>query len=601
MKPDKKDIEKITSIDLEKDVKRKGKRKAEENVKIKLIVPLLEKLGYDTVKDLDFEHRVRTKKADIAIELDGKPRVSIECKDVSEDLDAHLPQAFQYACWKGFLLLVLTNGSEIRVYKTWEASSELEDRLLFSSKLEELPKTFFEKKGLWDYLSKPNVMLQSEVIDKWKESGDKLPMLTSYINGLLDDVCMKPDKQKVLREAFQHLAEYRHSAAIESFRKCLALDISDSEKLALHIQIGNCFCSQGKLIEALGTYQEGLDKAKRLDDRLGMATSLGNIGVVHSKKGEHDVAVGCHNEALAIHRETKYRKGEADTLSNIGTAYFERRDTDTALKYLQEALEISREIGYKQGEAIAIGNMGLVYKAQNELDHALKCHEQAAEIFREVGDRQGEANNLGSIGDVYHAKNDPDTALNYHHEALHIHVEIGAKLGEAKDLGNIGLIHKDKNDLDNALKYLTDALDIFSDIGTPQFVVQTLLNSAPVYLKKQDFEKAFESLAQALSLSASTGQLNEAFEALLVVITAMVADNKWRNLTKIDVMYRSGIITDKSFVNFFTCIHELALFHETGELKHKMAYKNAWQELNPRLRSILTAIIREEEEEAVGE
>jgi len=52
MKPSKEDIEKIVHIDLEKHVSRKLRRKAEENVKLKIIVPLLECLGYDKVVDL---------------------------------------------------------------------------------------------------------------------------------------------------------------------------------------------------------------------------------------------------------------------------------------------------------------------------------------------------------------------------------------------------------------------------------------------------------------------------------------------------------------------------------------------------------------------
>ena len=113
MKPKVEDIKRITETDIEKNIRRSHKGKVEENVKIKIVIPLLNLLGYDTLKDLDFEYNVRTKRADIAIELDGKARVSIECKDLSENLDSHLTQAFTYACLKGFLLLLLTNGKEI--------------------------------------------------------------------------------------------------------------------------------------------------------------------------------------------------------------------------------------------------------------------------------------------------------------------------------------------------------------------------------------------------------------------------------------------------------------------------------------------------------
>ena len=363
MKPKIEDIEKITNIDLAKEVKRKREGKVEENVKIKIVIPLLTLLGYDVGKDLDFEHKVRNKKADIVVELDGNPRISVECKDLSENLDSHLSQAFNYACWKGFLLLVLTNGREIRVYKTWEAGSELEERLLFASSLEKLPETFYQGKGLWDILSKDNVIKQSELIDKWKASPSKLPMMASYINGLLDDVSIRRDKKELLVEAFQFLETYQYSKSINLFRECLSLrEITESEKLALHIQIGLCFYYQSKLIEAHGTFKEGLEKARAIDNKYGMSACLGNIGLIYRAKGDLDNAFKYHQEALKIHREAGYKQGEANQLGNIGLIYSDKGDLDNALKYHQEALEI-------------LDKFKLIYgrdKVQNAIDSMIK-------------------------------------------------------------------------------------------------------------------------------------------------------------------------------------------------------------------------------------
>ena len=58
------DIEKLANLDVDKYV-RKALGAAEENVKIKVVIPLLNLLGYNTEKDMDFEHHVQKKKADI--------------------------------------------------------------------------------------------------------------------------------------------------------------------------------------------------------------------------------------------------------------------------------------------------------------------------------------------------------------------------------------------------------------------------------------------------------------------------------------------------------------------------------------------------------
>ena len=506
MKPKVEDIKKIANIDLEKEVKRKRRGKVEENVKIKIIIPLLELLGYDPIKDLDFEHKVRTKKVDIVVELDGKPRISIECKDLLENLDSHLIQAFTYACLKGFLFLVLTNGREIRVYKTWEVSSELEERLLFKSSLEELPKTFYPDKGLWNILSKDNVIIQSHLIDKWKEAKSKLPMMTSYINGLFDNVALMPDKKELLSKAFQLLTTYQYSKSIDLFRKCLYLnETTESEKLALQIQIGICFYNQGKLIEAHSAFKEGLEKARTIEDKFGMSVCLGNISVIYSNKGDLDNALKYHQDSLKINQEIGYKQGEAIVLGNIGFVYSVKGDLDKALQCHQDALKIYREIGDNQGEATVLGNIGLVYRNKGDLDKALVYYQGGLKISKEIGYKQGEASVLSNIGVIYHNKDDIDKALEYYQDALKMDQEIGDKQREAIALGNIGLAYSDKGDLEKALEYYQRGLKISKEIGYKQGEASVLSNIGVIYHKKGDLGKALVYHQDALKMNQEIG------------------------------------------------------------------------------------------------
>lgn len=190
---------------------------------------------------------------------------------------------------------------------------------------------------------------------------------------------------------------------------------------------------------------------------------------------------------------------------------------------------------------------------------------------------------------------DLDNALKKHQESLVTHRESGDRQGEASALANIGLIYRDKGDADNALKYLQQALEIFTE-AAPQSVPIVLTDIALIHLKDENPDKGFEFLARALASSQATEQFNEAFRVMLTALTGMISDNDWAELAKIDVMYRTGIIKDKSFIDFFTCIHELAMFHETDDIKHKEAYKNAWQDLAPTLKEILAGLLEEEGE-----
>ena len=51
------------------------RRGSEENVKMKFVVPLLEYLGFDRVKDMDFEMNG----IDVRLSVNGKPSLIVEC------------------------------------------------------------------------------------------------------------------------------------------------------------------------------------------------------------------------------------------------------------------------------------------------------------------------------------------------------------------------------------------------------------------------------------------------------------------------------------------------------------------------------------------
>lgn len=155
----------LVSLDIDKYVRRAG-GKVEENVKIKLTLPLLQLLGYDVQKDLDFEHHVRNTRADIALMFEGKPKLIVETKDLDEDLDHHVDKALDYAFKKGVDWVILTNGIEIRLYKSFITGVPPLDRKIFSTQLEDLPQTF---PSLEARISKENLKTATRIIKDAEE------------------------------------------------------------------------------------------------------------------------------------------------------------------------------------------------------------------------------------------------------------------------------------------------------------------------------------------------------------------------------------------------------------------------------------------------
>jgi len=106
----------------------------EENVKQKIVVPLLILLGHKR-EDLEFEYRTR-RGGLIDIFIKNVPadcKVLIDTKNYSENLTDHIEQIKGYTFDEAALIAVIANGSEIRVYSPLRGV-EFERSLLYSIK-----------------------------------------------------------------------------------------------------------------------------------------------------------------------------------------------------------------------------------------------------------------------------------------------------------------------------------------------------------------------------------------------------------------------------------------------------------------------------------
>lgn len=158
-------IEKIVNL-KEKDV-----GQTEENVKQKIIVPLLELLGHKR-EDLEFEYRTRSGQGKIDIFIKNVPadcKVLIDTKNYTEDLNDHIEQIKEYTFVEAALLAVIANGTEIRIYSPLRGVA-FERSLLYSLKRQDLVKesVWLKLSGL---LHKDN--LQNKSVIKKIEAREK--------------------------------------------------------------------------------------------------------------------------------------------------------------------------------------------------------------------------------------------------------------------------------------------------------------------------------------------------------------------------------------------------------------------------------------------
>ena len=183
---------------------------------------------------------------------------------------------------------------------------------------------------------------------------------------------------------------------------------------------------------------KALQEFKELEDEIGTAKTLGDIGVVYWFQSDYPNALKYFFDALRINEEHNIKNEVAATLCNIGIIYNSQEDFTKALEYTLRANKIDEDLGNKSGVAANLGNIGELYMNLSDTTKAMEYYLKSLQLYDELGDKNGIARNLGSLGIVYSEKGEFGKALDYYFKSLNINEELGNKLGNAKILGIIG-------------------------------------------------------------------------------------------------------------------------------------------------------------------
>jgi len=103
----------IKSIEIDKHIFR-SKRGSEENVKNKIIVPLLLTLGWDLLNDIDFE----CMGADIVLFVENNPSLIVETKSWGEIITDHLYQCLEYTFKLNIPWILITSGQHTAMFSS---------------------------------------------------------------------------------------------------------------------------------------------------------------------------------------------------------------------------------------------------------------------------------------------------------------------------------------------------------------------------------------------------------------------------------------------------------------------------------------------------
>jgi tetratricopeptide (TPR) repeat protein/transcriptional regulator with XRE-family HTH domain len=266
----------------------------------------------------------------------------------------------------------------------------------------------------------------------------------------------------------------------------------------------------GPWADAITRHTAAIAAAMYLDDRLGHANALNDLGIVRRLTGEFPAAVQAHEEALGLYRQIGNRLGEANALYYLGdvrrlTGYF-----PAAAGVLEQALGIYRQIGNRLGEANAVAALGDVRRLTGDYPAAAGALEQALGIYRQIGNRLGEANALNYLGAVQRLTGDYPAAAGALEQALDIYRQIGNRTGQDEVLNERGTLHRDSGELALAEGCHRQALALARDIGSPWEEARALAGLGRCALAADRITEAETRLRQALAILQRIGSAEAA-------------------------------------------------------------------------------------------
>ena len=263
--------------------------------------------------------------------------------------------------------------------------------------------------------------------------------------------------------------EYRD--ALEFFRTANNYFEKTGELAAMaktNNSIANVYYYLSDFPKALELYYKNLQLYEKLDNKKGIAVTLGNIGLAYKNMGQDgsDIikAFEYQHKALAMYEQLQDPNGTANTLDHLGSLYDIAGKPDTAILFYERALKINTATGYTKGIAQNIANMGIAWNTRGNYPKAYEHSQKALGLHTKLSARKHMAISLANMGTAIlkaptwflqsqgiSLTDRYAHAIRLNQQSLAIAEEIEDVAGQSEMWENMGKIHEDRQDYKSAL------------------------------------------------------------------------------------------------------------------------------------------------------
>ena len=285
------------------------------------------------------------------------------------------------------------------------------------------------------------------------------------------------------------------AAVIDSLKKSLLLENEENQ-----VKIMCDLCWEYRFVDSDSAIYYG-DKAynlaQQLNDQIGIAQSLNDLGIIYIDHGRYDDAINNFNNALEIRLTLNDSSGLASLYNKIGIVLQKQGKLKEALDFQLNALEIYEGLNHELWIAYSMNNIAIINFNIGNLQTSLEYHKKGLELRKRLNDDYGVAGSYGNIANVLFALGDTNAAISNYKDALEICRKIENKEAESVQLTNLGAMYIAKSQYNKALKYLEASLVIRNELDDKKAISSTMIKIGECYMNMEDYDKAYIYLNKA--------------------------------------------------------------------------------------------------------
>lgn len=276
------------------------------------------------------------------------------------------------------------------------------------------------------------------------------------------------------------------------------------------ISIGNIAESNGKMDEAIDSFQTSLAIYKELSDKAGMATALNNLGLVMTDQANYREAEDYFRQSLSLREEIGDMRKLAVTLNDLAGNYYSMGDFLKSIEYYSQSLKHSEALNDKKQIAVVTFNIGATYQSWGDYRSALDSFQRSLQEMEDLGLEQSLHYVLFGIGVTYKNLGNYSEALKYHQRGLVLSQKVGDKRAIADGFCHLGAVYFEEANYSLAAGYTRQCVEVREASGLKDGLPDAFGDLGKIYLRQGNRELAFQYFQKGLDIAEQAGQQQDA-------------------------------------------------------------------------------------------